>query len=1082
MQNYHKHTYWSNIFTPDSAASIEEYAKRAVELGHKILSSVEHGWQGYYFQTYEIAKKYNLKCVIGAEAYWVRDRIKESPTGIVNKSGEEILTKDNKNNHIIILAKNNKGREALNDILSEASISGYYYKPRIDLELLLKLPPNDVFITTACVAFNGYNDDNIILSLHNHFKENFMLEIQYHNTEKQKEWNKHLLKLSNKYGIELIVGLDSHYILEDDSAQRDIVLDAKGIHYNEEEGWFMDYPEDEIVLKRFLEQGIFTKDQIIKAMNNTNICLSFDDYDDVPIFKKDIKLPTIYPNLSKDEKDKIYSKLISKKFKEYMKNIPKEEYDDYYNGVKLEVQTYKDTGMVDYPLLNYAIVKDAVEHGGLITDSGRGSAVSYFTNTLCGFSKVDRFKSDIKLYPERFISTTRILETKSLPDIDLNVGTVSIFEDSQKRILGDNHAVPMIAFGTLKKKSAFKLYARAKEMNFELANEISNQISAYDEAIKYADDEDKELIDIYDYVDEKYREYIEQSEEYWGIISDKKKAPSAYLLYQGDIRKEIGLIKCKSESTKKEYITCVIDGAIAENYKFLKNDILKVDVVLLIDKVFKRIGIEHFNVNTLLDKVKEDKKVWDIYSNGYTIGINQIEKDGSRHKCKKYKPSNISELAAFIAAIRPGFRSMYSKFENREDFSWGIKTLDNLIRTEELPVSFLFFQEQVMMLLNYAGFPMDECYGIIKAIAKKHPEKIRPLKSKFIKGFKERIILDEQVDEKTAQKYAEEAWIIVNDNSNYSFNSSHAYCMALDSAYQAWQKANYPYEFYEVNLQHFSDKGKKDKVTLLKNEMKKAFGINEGLYKFRKDNRTFTADKENHCINPALSSLKGLSTLVAEEIYTLSNNKYDSFIQLLIDINKLKINSAQLDILIRLDYFSEFGEINQLLKQVELFNLLYEKKQFNKSKLPAPEYLMEKYATKITEKQYKFDDTTALLTELCEIVECPKTSIIDKIKYQKEYLGYIQLVIPKIKSNYYYVEDIDGRYANKMVKLYQLNSGEQLSIKVKKGTLTNNPLYEDSIIKVIKITEEKKWGRNENGEYYQKEENEPILKEYVYVN
>lgn len=551
MQNLHRHTSYSNIFTPDSAATNEEYAKRAVELGHKVISSVEHGWAGYYFQTFELAKKYGLKFVFGAEAYWVKDREKEYFTG-KNKKNEDTFAKDRGNHHILLLAKNENGRQAINDVLSEANISGYYFRPRLDIDLILSLPANDVVVTTACIAFNGYEDiDDIIKRFHEHFGSNFFLEIQYHDTDKQKEWNRHLKALSQELGIELIVGMDSHYILESDAWKRDAILEAKGVFYEDEEGWYMDYPDDETTMKRFLKQGIFTKEEIQRAMDNTDISLTFDDYDNVPIFNKDIKLPTLYPELSMEEKKKLYRRLVGQKFKEYMKDIPKEEYDRYYEGVLMEIKTYEDTGMVDYPLIDYQIVKDAVEHGGLITDSGRGSAVGYFTNTLCGFSKVDRFKSAIKLYPERFISTTRILETKSLPDIDLNVGTVSIFEESQVRVMGEGHAVPMIAFGTLKKRSAFKLYAKAEGLDFSLANEISEQIGAYDEAVKKADDDEKDEIDIYDFVDKEYKKYIEKSQEYWGIISDKKKAPSAYLLYQGDIRKEIGLIKCKSESTKK---------------------------------------------------------------------------------------------------------------------------------------------------------------------------------------------------------------------------------------------------------------------------------------------------------------------------------------------------------------------------------------------------------------------------------------------------------------------------------------------------------------------------------------------------
>ena len=189
MQNYHRHSCYSNIFTPDSAATNEEYAKRAVELGHKIISSVEHGWQGDYFGCFELAKKYNLKIVFGAEAYWVKDRQKEYPNGF-NKNGEETFAKDRSNRHIIILAKNENGRQSINDVLSTANETGYYFKPRVDLELLLSLPAEDVFITSACIAFSGYEDtEEIIKLLHGHFGDNFMLEIQYHDTEKQKEWN-----------------------------------------------------------------------------------------------------------------------------------------------------------------------------------------------------------------------------------------------------------------------------------------------------------------------------------------------------------------------------------------------------------------------------------------------------------------------------------------------------------------------------------------------------------------------------------------------------------------------------------------------------------------------------------------------------------------------------------------------------------------------------------------------------------------------------------------------------------------------------------------------------------------------------
>lgn len=1093
MQNYHRHTSYSNIYTADSAAVNEDYAKRAVELGHKVISSVEHGWQGYYFETYELAHKYDLKMVFGAEAYWVYNR----------------HSKDRGNHHIILLAKNENGRQAINDILSEASISGYYYKPRVDLELLLSLPADDVFITSACIAFHSSDvgltgdemvdpllkeylgeqlnesmDEHIIKSLHEHFKDNFMLEVQYHNTEKQKQWNSYLLEMSKKYNIELIVGLDSHYIYENDAQERDYVLAAKNIHYEDEEGWFMDYPDDETVMKRFLQQGVFTKEQIQKAMNNTDICLSFDDYDNVYVFSKDIKLPTLYVDLTKEEKDKKYSKLITKKFKDYMKNVPPERYNEYFEGVKKEVKTYKDTGMVDYPLIDYAIVQDAVDHGGLITDTGRGSAVGYFTNTLCGFSKVDRFTSAIKLYPERFISKTRILETHSLPDIDLNVGTPEIFEQAQINVLGEDHVAPMIAFGTFKKKSAFKLYARAKRLNFDIANEISEQIGKYEDAVKYADDDEKDEIDLYDYVDRKYESYIKASEKYWGIISDKKKAPSAYLLYQGNIRKEIGLIKCKSESTKKECITCVIDGAIAEDYKYLKNDILKVDVVLLIDKIFKRIGIEHFDVNKLLELVENDQKVWNLYANGYTIGLNQCEKETTTKKCMKYKPSNVSELSAFIAGIRPGFKSMYSKFESREPFDYGIPAFDKIIQTEQFPYSFIMYQEQTMNTLNYAGFPLDECYGIIKAIAKKHPEKVRPLKSKFIEGFKNRIIEDEGLDSDKAQEMSEKVWQIISDSCGYGFNSAHAFCMALDSLYNAWQKANYPYEFYEVMLQHYSDKGNKDKVALIKQEMLKAYDIKEGKFKFGADNRKFKADKENKVIYSSLLGIKGLSQKCADDLYKLSQkSQYDNFYDLYKALKKIKsINAGKVNVLVKIGYFDDFGKIGKIQQFIEIANDLYERLQFAKSDVKS-EYLpyIMKYSEE-TEKQYRSFDFDNALYDIWNDLEDKDIPLYCKLQNELELLGYIQTTVENISPQYAFIKEYECKFKNPKLTLYRLCNGDIEIVKVKRTKYDESPIHQGDIIKTIECSNEGRWYKDENDEWQQdRNDKETILKKWSFV-
>lgn len=1080
MQNYHRHTSYSNIYVADSAAVNEDYAKRAVELGHKVISSVEHGWQGYYFETYELAKKYDLKFIFGAEAYWVKNRFE----------------KDRTNGHIIMLAKNENGRRAINSILSTANEDGYYFRPRVDVELLLSLPADDVMITTACIAFWHYDDiEDILAQLHNHFKKNLFLEIQYHDTESQVKLNQCILALSEKYGIEMIVGMDSHYIYPDQSKERDYILAAKNIHYEDEDGWFMDYPDDETTMNRFLKQGVFTRDQIQRAMDNTDLLLEFEDYAlNNRIFSKDIKLPSLYdgnhtidgvllPKLDQEQRNKEYSKLISKLFKEYVKGVDESQYNDYFEGVKSEVQTIKDTNMSDYFLIDYYMVKRALEKGGVLTDSGRGSSVGYFTNTLLGFSKVDRFQSPIKLYPERFISKSRILETKSLPDIDLNWGTPDIAAEAQEEILGKDHAYPMIAFGTCKKKSAFKLYARSQNMDFDLANTISGQIEKYDEALKYADDDEKDDINIYDYVDEEYHSYIDASKKYQGIIMDKKKAPCAYLLYDGSIREEIGLIKCKSETTKKEYMTAVIDGAIAENYKFLKNDILKVDVVLLIDLIYKRIGLKHHTVNELMELVKNDQAVWDIYANGYTMGVNQVEKASTTRKAMKYRPRNVSELSAFIAAIRPAFKSMYSKLENREEFSYGIPAFDKILQTEELPQSFILYQEQTMNTLNYAGFPIDECYGIIKAIAKKHPEKVKPLKERFITGFKDKIMQDDGISAEKAEEDSAKVWQIISDSCGYGFNSAHAYCMALDSLYNAYLKAHYPYEFYEVLLQTYSDKGKKDKVAELKQEMSKAFGIKEGDYKFGLDNRKFIADPENQTIYPSLLSIKGLSQGCANDLYALGQKKYDNFYELWKDMKKKKnLNSGKINTLIEIGYFDDFGTIGKIKRFIEILDQLYDRSQFSKTNPPVEFLSIIKKYSEETDKQYRKFDYDAALTEIWETLEDIDIPFNERLKYELQNIGYVKTLVPDMSPDYAFVQEFECKYKNPKLTLYRLCDGTTEVVKVRRKKYDEAPINVGDIIKTIECSEEGRWSKDQNGDWQQdNSDKESILKKWSFV-
>lgn len=1054
-QNYHKHTSWSNISTPDSPSSIEDYINRLIELGHNVLSSVEHGWQGHYYKVWEAVQNKNvelkkrrengeinvpedLKFIFGTEAYWVKDRFE----------------KDRTNGHIILLAKNEEGRREINDILSEANISGYYGKARVDLELLMKLNKENVFVTTACIAFWKYKDiEDILLQLKNHFEDSLLLEVQYHNTNSQKDLNKRILAISNKYNIDIIMGCDSHYIYSNDSEERDNYLKARGIFYEDEQGWYLDYPSYEDAFDRFLKQGVLSKEEITRAMDNTNIILTFDDI----IFNKDIKLPSLYPDKSQEWKDIKLKDLINEAWKrDFAPYLTKEQRQRYMKGVKNEYDTIVETKMTDYFLLDYEIVKKGKERGGIISPTARGSGGSFFINTLLGFSNLNRFEAPIKLYPERFMSKTRILQSKSLPDLDINLGTVEIFAQVQKELLGENHAYPMIAFGQLKKSSAFKLYCKSQGIEFEIANTIVKQIEAYEKALSNAEDEQsKELINLYDYVDEKYKLYIDESKKYQGIINSKSVHPCGYLLYQGNIRREIGLIKCKSESTKKEYITTVVDGYVAETYKFVKNDLLKVDVANTVQKIYDSIGIQKHNIRELTELIEKDSKTWNIYSDGYTLGVNQMESNFGIQCCKQYKPTNVGEMTALVSALRPGFKSMLSTFLARKPYSTGVEELDDLLKDS---FNFIIYQENIMTYLGWLGIEQTETYAIIKKISKK---KFKSVELEELKGRLGKAWIKHTGNINGFEK----SFQIVEDFSKYAFNASHAYAYAYDSLYGAYLKANYPYNFYSVMLQTYTEKGNKDKVTAYKKEMQEAFCISEGLYKFRLDNRKFSIDKKNNRINPSLLSIKNIGKNLPEELYSLKNNTYKTFINLLKDLKeKTSINSAMLEILIKIDYFSEFGNPNELLAMVKIFDDWNNRKTINKDKLTKIGYNIEdiKAFGNETQKQLNKLNSESIIRMLLSKLHV-KTTILERLKYEYECLGYCHSKYAK-HNDKVLVLDIDTKYSPK-ITVYKLD-GEELVYKVLKRSFNVNPFSQFDMLKVGKTGQKQKQRRlgvDENG-------------------
>lgn len=767
FEPYHVHSCYSNALTqPDSTMFISDYAKIYRERGHHVLCMSEHGNRSNVWEQFDICQAYKadknnpyqMTPLAASECYFVPDR-----KALINGK------LDGRNFHLILVAKNMEGFYQLNEILSEANLTGYYYHARVDFELLSRLNYRNFMCTTACVAGITKDDnyENLACQLGEIFHENFYLEVQHHPQRIQQETNMKILRLYQKYKWPLIYGTDSHYINKEDKILRNELLLASHISYGDEDSFDLHLPTAEEAFQLFENQGVLTKARIEEAMENTLILREFDGIK----FSTEKKIPNIYPELSQEERNDLYAKMVLEEYSSKAGQPTEEEKKELLD----EIETVTSTNTSDYFLMNKKIIEKGKEYGGVLTTTGRGSAASFASNYAFGFTTINRLHSPVKMLPERFISADRLVN--GLPDIDANMYGTDSFDKAGKEILGEYGCLPMVAFGTTKTLSAFKMLARARKLDFELANNISKQISSYELDLKHAKDgnddpeyDPEDEIRIESYVEDEYLPLINDSKKYQGIITSISPHPCARLLLDKDIRREIGIIRLKAKTgTKEALYGAFIDGRTADSYNYVKADFLRVDVVGIISETFKAVGLPVMPVDELLESVKTDERVWNLYWNGNTMGLNQVEREKSTQKCMKYKPRNVEELTAFIAGIRPGFRSMIDIFLNRERFSYNIPSLDKLLQTKAIPDSFLEFDEQILVILKAAGIPGPRAYAITKAIKKKKTEKILAAKEEFKTGFTKYLKETENASEEKANEVVEEVWKIINDAANYMF-------------------------------------------------------------------------------------------------------------------------------------------------------------------------------------------------------------------------------------------------------------------------------------------------------------------------
>ena len=672
------------------------------------------------------------------------------------------------------------------------------------------------------------------------------------------------------------------------------------------------------------------------------------------------------------------------------------------------------------------------------------SAPSFYITRLLDLTNIDRLAAPITLFPTRFMSVERILGARSMPDIDLNSADAEPFIKASKDLLGEENCEWMISWKPLQESSGFRLYCKAIGLDINEYNDVAKDLD------KYRDDK-------------KWGELIEKSKPFIGVIEGISESPCSMCLGTENLRKAIGLVR-----TPNDKICCMLDGYNCDKYKYLKNDYLTVTVWAIIRDVCNLANISIPTIKELDNLL--DEKTFDIYREGLTCSINQADSNYATGLVKKYAPKSLAEMSAFVAIIRPGCASLLNDFIARKEYTTGVKELDNLLEDSEHR---LIYQESIMKYLIWLGIPETSSYDIIKKIAKKKfkEQELKELKDKLIEGWKKQVGREEGF---------EETWKVVEDASRYSFNCSHSLSYAYDSLYGAYLKSHYPLEYYTIVFDYYKDDA--ERTSKLTDELK-YFNIKLSKPKFRYSKSSYFMDRETNTIYKGVASIKYLNDGAAEYLYSLRHNHYDNFISLLQQIEEdRQINSRQMEILIQLQYFDEFGKNKKLLDTYKYFKALYGRKTLVKEKLAdqglTTEDIIDCYE-KETEKQYVNVDYMKILANVEKRIPNEIVPITEQVLFEVDVVGYISMTYD-VDKRYCLVTDVDTKYSPK-VTLYSLGSGKEVVCKINKALFKAEPFKRGQLIKCGKFFEKYKQRKTENG-WEQTNEKEWWLNDYELID
>ena len=769
----HVHTEFSLL---DGSNKIKECVSRVKELGMNSVAITDHGVMFGVIDFYRAAKAAGIKPILGCEVY-------VAPGSRFDK--EAVGNNDDRYYHLVLLAENETGYYNLMKIVSRGFTEGYYYKPRVDMELLEQYHEG-IIALSACLA--GEVQKNILRGMYGEAKAaacrykdifgegNFFLELQDHGMEEQKLVNQSLLRMSQETGIELVATNDIHYTYADDVKPHDILLCIQtGKKLADEDR--MRYEGGQYYIKSEEEmRKLFPYAQ--EAIDNTQ---KIADRCNVEIVFGEKKLPKY------DVPDGFTSW-------EYLNKLCYEGLERRYPGddpkirerLEYELSVIKRMGYVDYFLIVWDFIKYARDHG-ISVGPGRGSAAGSIVSYCLGITSIDPLR--YQLLFERFLNPERV----SMPDIDVDF----CFERRQEvidyvvRKYGTDRVVQIVTFGTMAARGVIRDVGRVMDLPYAFVDGIAKMIPkelniTLGKALQSSPDFKK----AYDN-DPQVKELIDMSMRLEGLPRHTSMHAAGVVISQKAVEEYVPLSVGSDGSVVTQFTMTTLEelGLLKMDFLGLRTLTVIQDAVRLAEKSSgKEIDINAIDYN--------DKKVLDYIGSGETDGIFQLESGGMKGFMKELKPQNLEDIIAGISLYRPGpmdFIPQYIKGKNHpEAITYDCPQLEPILAST---YGCIVYQEQVMQIVrDLAGFTLGRSDLLRRAMSKKKGDVMQKERQAFVYGDEEGGVpgcIANGIDEKTANKIYDE----MIDFAKYAFNKSHAAAYAVVSYQTAWLKYYYPVEF-----------------------------------------------------------------------------------------------------------------------------------------------------------------------------------------------------------------------------------------------------------------------------------------------